>query len=162
MGSGKSSVGRLLATYLGFQFVDTDALVVQAAGMPISDLFAQQGEAAFRDLEAEILGSLKERKNLIIATGGGIVLRESNRALLHELGFVIGLTADEETIFDRVSRNTKRPLLQTANPRQTISDLLSARAPLYQSSADYLVDTTTKSHHEVAEEVISVARDRYP
>ena len=162
MGSGKSSVGRLLATYLGFQFVDTDALIVQAAGMPISEIFAKQGEEAFRDLESQTVASLKGRRRLVIATGGGVVIREANRAILRELGFVVGLTADEETIFERVSRNNKRPLLQTPNPRQTISELLQAREPFYRDAAEFVVDTTHKTHHQVAEAIIAEARKRYP
>lgn len=158
MGSGKSSVGRLLATNLGFQFVDTDALVVQAAGMPIADLFAQQGEGAFRDYEANALASLVGRQRLVVATGGGIVTREENVGLLRQLGFVVALTADEGVIFERVSRNNKRPLLQTPNPRETISALLAKRAPLYAATANLLVDTTSKTHAGVAEEILSATR----
>lgn len=105
MGSGKSSIGRLIAGRLGFIFVDTDALVTQRAGLEI-------------------------------ATGGGIVLRERNRELLRELGLVV-LTANEEVIYERVSRNTKRPLLQTENPRETLSRLLAARDPLYAAAAQW-------------------------
>ena len=157
MGSGKSSVGRLLATDLGFQFVDTDAMVVEAAGMQISDLFAQYGEGVFRDYESEALGALFPRDRIVVATGGGIVIRESNRSLLHRLGLVVALTASEEVIFERVSRNNKRPLLQTENPRETISKLLAARAPLYASTADLVIDTTGISHRQVIEEIISAA-----
>jgi len=162
MGSGKSSVGRLLATYLGFQVVDTDALVIQAAGMPISEIFAREGEEVFRDYEAKALASLLGKTNLVVATGGGIVIRESNRPLLRQLGFVVGLVANEEIIFERVSRNNKRPLLQTPNPRQTISELLAKRVPFYEAAAQFLVDTSVKSHGEVAEEIIAEARRRFP
>ena len=161
MGSGKSSVGRLLATRLGFQFVDTDALVVKEAGMPITEIFERHGEAAFRDMEAAALHSLIGKKSLVVATGGGIVTREENIDSLHQLGFTCGLMADEETIFERVSRNTKRPLLQTPNPRQTISELLAARAPLYAKAAQFQVDTSTKTHAEVAEEILSEAFRRF-
>jgi len=157
MGSGKSTVGRILAMRLGFQFVDTDALVVEACGMEISDLFAQQGEAVFRDYESDVLASLRGKTRRIVATGGGIVTRESNHALLHELGFVAGLTAKEEVIFERVSRNHKRPLLQTANPRETISKMLALRAPLYAAAADVLIDTSAISHAQVASEIIAAA-----
>ena len=162
MGSGKSSVGRLLATHLGYQFIDTDGLVVQAAGMQIAELFAQYGEAAFRDYESEALVSLLEKQRLIVATGGGIVTRASNRPLLHRLGFTVALSASKEVIFERVSRNNKRPLLQTPNPRETISKLLAERAPLYAEAADLAIDTTSKTHREVADEIIFAARRRYP
>jgi shikimate kinase len=160
MGSGKSSVGRLLATNLGFRFVDTDALVIRASGMPIADLFAQQGEAAFRDYEADALASLLGHSSLVVATGGGIVIREGNRALLHRLGLVVGLTATVEVIFDRVSRNNKRPLLQTPNPHGTIADLLAERSPIYSATADLLIDTTARTHAQVAEAILSEARRR--
>lgn len=160
MGSGKSTVGRILATRLGFQFVDTDALVVQACGMPISDLFAQRGEAVFRDYESQALASLLGQKRRVVATGGGVVTRESNRALLHQLGFVVGLTASEDVIFERVSRNTKRPLLQTQNPRATISKMLAVRTPLYTAVADILIETTAISHAQVATAIVAEAAKR--
>ena len=162
MGSGKSSVGRMLANRLGFQFVDTDAMVVEAAGMQISDLFARHGEAAFREYESEALESLLERRTsgLVVATGGGIVTQERNLPLLHRLGFVIALTASEEVIFERVSRNNKRPLLHTPNPRQTVADLLSTRRPLYAAAADLLLDTSIKSHAQVADQIIAAACQR--
>jgi shikimate kinase len=106
IGSGKSSIGRLIAGRLGFIFVDTDALVTQRAGLEI-------------------------------ATGGGIVLRERNHELLRELDLVVLLTANEEVIYERVSRNTMRPLLQTENPRETLSRLLTARDPLYAAAAQW-------------------------
>jgi shikimate kinase len=162
MGSGKSSVGRLLATYLGFQFVDTDTLVIQAAGMPIADIFARYGEAAFRDQEAEALSSLAGKRQLIVSTGGGIVTRPSNLPLLRQLGFVVALMADEAVIYERVSRNNKRPLLHTADPRRTISELLASRAPLYGDAAQFSVDTTQKTHSQVADTIIQEARLRYP
>lgn len=157
MGSGKSTVGRLLASHLGFRFVDTDTLIVEAAGMPISEIFATRGEAAFRDLETETLKSLGAREHLIIATGGGIVVREGNIPLLRQTGFVVELKADEETIFARVSRNTQRPLLQTENPRATIAKLVAERAPLYEAAAEFSIDTTTKTHAQVAEAIIHAA-----
>lgn len=159
MGSGKSSVGRLLAAELDYQFVDTDAMVVQEAGVPISEIFARDGEEEFRRLETAALRSLVGSEGLIIATGGGIVTRGENLPVMREIGLVVCLTADEETIFERVSRNNRRPLLQTPNPRQTIADLLAVRRPLYVAAAERVVDTTGKSHAEVAAEVLSTAGD---
>ena len=154
MGSGKSAVGRLVAKRLHFQFVDTDRLIVERAGMPISEIFAQQGEEYFRDLETEVLESLGDRERSVIATGGGAVVKERNHALLKSLGFVVWLTASEDVIFDRVSRNDKRPLLQTENPRATISQMLATRRPLYEGAAAFNVDTTTFSHDAAAAAVI--------
>ena len=164
MGSGKSSIGRLLATRLGFHLLDTDAMVVEDAGMQITEIFEWKGEGVFRDYESRALTYLVERnaRRLVVATGGGIVTRESNLPLLHQIGFVVGLTASEEVIFERVSRNRARPLLHTPNPRETVSQLMAGRAPLYEAAADYMVDTSAKSHLQVSEEIIAEARRRYP
>ena len=164
MGSGKSSIGRILATKLGFQMVDTDAMVVESAGMQITDIFARAGEEEFRQYESRALGYLVDRgaRGLVVATGGGIVTREENRPLLHRLGFVVELTASEEVIFERVSRNKARPLLHTPNPRETIARLLAARAPLYAAAADYTVDTSAKTHMQAADAIIAEARRRFP
>jgi len=164
MGSGKSSIGRILATKLGFHLLDTDALVVEAAGMQITDIFKWKGEEGFREYEAKALAYLVDRnaKGAVVATGGGIVTRESNLPLLHRLGFVVQLTASEEVIFERVSRNKARPLLHTPNPRETVSELLSRRAPLYAAAADYTIDTSAKSHTQAADAIIAEAHRRYP
>ncbi|MEA3213828.1 MAG: shikimate kinase [Chthoniobacter sp.] len=157
MGSGKSSIGRQIAGRLGFRFVDTDALIVQGAGLPIAEIFARDGEEAFRDLETAAIESLAHTGHCVIATGGGVVLRERNRALLRELGLVILLTASEDVIFERVSRNTRRPLLQTPNPRETVSRLLAARQPSYEAAAQWTLDTSTLSHAQSATAVIAEA-----
>ncbi len=158
MGSGKSSVGRLIAGRLGFQFMDTDTLVVQRGGMEIAEIFKREGEERFRDLETAALESLAHLQRCVIATGGGVVLRERNRELLRELGFVVLLTAGEEVIFERISRNAKRPLLQTPNPRETVAQMLAARQPCYAAAAQWTLDNSTLSHAAAAEAVIAEAR----
>jgi len=158
MGSGKSSIGRLIAGRLGFQFVDTDAVIVERAGIPITEIFAQHGEAHFRELETAALESMTARDRCVISTGGGVIVRERNRALLRELGFVVWLTASEEVIFERVSRNTRRPLLQTENPRETVSKLLTSREPAYAETAQFRLDTTKLARAAAAEAVIAEAR----
>lgn len=158
MGSGKSSIGRLIASKLRYRFVDTDQLVVSGTGMEISELFRLHGEAHFRDEERRALESLKNETRHVIATGGGIVTRLENRPALLELGFVVWLSANEDTIFERISRNTKRPLLQTPNPRETIANLLAERMPLYKSVAHFTIDTSTQSHNAIAEAVIAEGR----
>ena len=161
MGSGKSAVGRLVAKRLRFRFVDTDQVIVERAGMPISKIFSQHGEEHFRDLETAALESLASLRQCVISTGGGAVVKERNHAILKSLGFVVWLTASGEVIFDRVSRNEKRPLLQTENPRATISQLLAARRPLYESAAEFSLDTTRVSHDEAADAVIVAARNAF-
>lgn len=161
MGSGKSSVGRIVAKRMGFQFLDTDALIVERAGMPIPDIFASAGEESFRDQETAAIESLAQFSRCVIATGGGAVLREKNRALLREVGFVVCLTASEETIFSRVARNTKRPLLQTENPRETVTKMLSERRAVYEETAEFVVDTTHFTHKQSADAVIAAAREAF-
>jgi shikimate kinase len=158
MGSGKSSIGRLVAGRLGFQFVDTDSVIVKRAGLEIAEIFQRDGEEVFRDLETSALESLAHLQRCVIATGGGVVLREKNRALLRELGFVVLLTASEEVIFQRVSRNSRRPLLQTENPRGTVAALLAERQPLYLETAQWTLDSTALAHGAAAEAVIAEAR----
>lgn len=158
MGSGKSAIGRVVAQRLRFRFIDTDALIVKQAGQPISAIFAERGEEHFRDLETEVLQSLRNLRHTVIATGGGVVVMPRNHAILRELGFVVWLTAREDVIFERVSRNSKRPLLQTDDPRATIAEMLAVRRPLYEAAAAWSLDTTTRSHGESAEAVIAAAR----
>jgi shikimate kinase len=158
MGSGKTSIGRLVAQRLGFQFVDTDAVIVERAGMPVAKIFERHGEAWFREQETATLRSLGILNRAVISTGGGIVGREENRALLRGLGFVVWLTASEEVIFERVSRNKKRPLLQTADPRATVHDLLEKRRGLYEAVAQFTLETTTLAHETAASALIAEAR----
>ncbi len=161
MGSGKSSIGKHVARMLRFQFVDTDALIVERSGLPIAQIFALHGEAHFRDLETNVLESCGMFSRSVLATGGGVVLRESNRTLLRELGFVVQLTASEETIYERVSRNQKRPLLHTADPRATVREMLAARQALYDAAAQFTVDTTRLDHRGAAEVIIAEARKEF-
>jgi shikimate kinase len=158
MGSGKTSVGRLIAQRLGFQFVDTDAIVVERVGMQVADIFAKHGEPWFREQESAALRSLGILKRAVISTGGGVVLRPENRELLRDLGFVVWLTASEDVIYDRVSRNKKRPLLHTADPRATVHELLEKRRPLYEAAAQLTVDSSSLAHEAAADAVIAEAR----
>ena len=157
MGAGKSSIARELTRLTGRRCTDTDYLVIRAEGAPIPELFAQHGEEYFRDRETDALRSLQDARRLIIATGGGIVLREENVLLLRALGCVVWLRADEDVLFERVQRTAKRPLLQTADPRATLSELLRKRDPLYAACAHLVVDTTEYAHAEVASEVVAQA-----
>jgi shikimate kinase len=158
MGSGKTSIGRLVAQELGFQFIDTDAVIVERTGMQVAEIFELYGEVWFRAEESATLRSLGIVNRAVISTGGGIVLREENRALLGELGLVVWLTASEEVIYERVARNKKRPLLQTANPRETVQALLAARRPLYEEVAQFTVDSTLLTHEMAAQAVMAEAR----
>ena len=155
MGSGKSSVGREIAGRCELRFLDTDSIIRRKYRKSISDIFASFGEPAFRDEENRVLGDLQNARRVVLATGGGIVLQTRNHGLLRSLGVVIWLTASEEVIWERVSRNQSRPLLQTANPRATIRNLMSARYPLYRSVADITLETSGLTHQEVADRLVA-------
>jgi shikimate kinase len=154
MGSGKSSAGRILARKTGWPRFDTDEIVSARFAMAIPEIFAEFGEEKFRDAETEALRGLPSVAPAVIVTGGGIVLRPENVELLRRLGMLVHLEADEETLFRRVSRRATRPLLQTENPRATLTELLRVRLPLYREAADFQVDTSRLTHDEVAEAVI--------
>jgi shikimate kinase len=154
MGAGKSSVGRTLARVTGLPRFDTDEMIAARFGLTVAEIFEKHGEEEFREAEREALRKLAGRGAAIVVTGGGMVLRPDNRRLLRELGTVIHLSADEETLFARISRRSTRPLLQTENPRATLAELLGKRLPLYREVADAEVDTTSLSHDEVAERIL--------
>ena len=159
MGAGKSSVARELARLGARRWVDTDRLAAQQAGMPIPEIFARHGEAEFRRVETEALESLRGSRRLVVATGGGIVTQPGNAELLQALGGVVFLTASEDVLFERVSRTSHRPLLQTADPRATLTELLARRRPLYEACAHFTVDSSRLRHVEVAETILDWARD---
>ncbi len=154
MGCGKSSVGRRLAQTTGHRFVDTDDLIVEAAGLPITEIFAARGEAGFRDLESAVLRDLVGVCGIVLATGGGIITSAANRAVLRDIGVVAWLDADPNSLFERVSRNRRRPLLQTDNPRATFDSLLARRRLVYEETSDFRVDSTDLSHDQAAREIL--------
>lgn len=150
MGCGKSSVGRRLAWSTGHRFLDTDELVVKAAGLSIPQIFSQRGEAAFRELESAALTELSGVCGIVLSTGGGAILSEDNRILLRKIGVVAWLDADEDVLFERASRSGRRPLLQTENPRARFDALLADRRSLYSDVSDFRIDSTGLTHDEVA------------
>lgn len=155
MGAGKSSVGRCLEQRSGLARLDTDEMVSEKFGTPIAEIFAEHGEARFRDTESEMLRKLAPARPAIIVTGGGIVLRPENVDLLKKLGVVVWLTADETTLFERASRRNDRPLLQKESPRAKFSELFEERQSLYAAAADFQVNTSMKTHDEVAETILN-------
>jgi len=155
MGAGKSSVGRCLQRRTGLGRIDIDETVATEAGMPIPQIFEQCGEEKFRDAETDTLRKLAPDRPVIIVTGGGIVLRSENVDLLKKLGTVFWLTADEETLFERASRRNDRPLLQKESPRKIFSELFSKRQPVYAAAADFQINTSAKTHDEVAETILN-------
>ena len=156
MGAGKSAVGRELSRRIGWPRHDTDELIREQFGVSIPDIFARHGEPAFRDAETALLKKLRHGIAGIVVTGGGIILRTENVQLLRGMGRSIWLDADEEVLWQRVSKHSTRPLLQTPDPRARFAELLRERLPLYQSAADYRINTTTNSIAQVTDEIITL------
>jgi shikimate kinase len=153
MGTGKSSVGRLAAEQLRFAFIDTDELIENEVGQSIQEIFAQQGEAAFRKYERDVVNALSTRRNTVIATGGGLVADPANLASLKSHALVVCLWASPETIWERVRAQSHRPLLQTPDASAKIRELLERREPAYRQ-ADVLVHTGFRSAKEAAQQVL--------
>ena len=154
MGTGKSTVGRVIAQKLGFHFIDTDDVIEQTSKAKISDIFAEHGEVYFRDLESQAVKSVALMKNQVVATGGGVVLRSSNIDLLRTGGPIFCLNATPKAIWDRVRSSRSRPLLRGPEPLKKIETLLDKRAPYY-ALADHQIETTGVSVDRVADEIIS-------
>jgi shikimate kinase len=140
-GSGKSTVGKQLARQLGRPFADSDHELEHRIGMPIKSYFERHGEAAFRDLEEEVIAGLCLREELILATGGGAVLRPANRRALASGGPVIYLRSIPEELFRRLRHDSQRPLLQVADPLRRLRDLFRERDPLYRETAQFVIET---------------------
>ena len=153
MGTGKSSVGQLVAAQLHFRFVDTDELIEARAGKTISAIFAEQGEPQFREHERAVVDDLKSFHRTVIATGGGLVMNENNLTSLRTHALVICLWASPESIWERVRHQTHRPLLQTPDAPARIRQLLAEREPFYRR-ADVLVSTELRSVKEVVHHVV--------
>ena len=164
MGCGKSTIGKKIAENCQFSFLDTDARIEKREGITISDIFAAKGEAYFRDLETECLKELLEeskaecekKKGLVISVGGGLPVREENQRLLQQLGTVIYLKAEPDTIYERLKGDTTRPLLQTENPLQRIQEMMSAREDKYQAAAHTVITVDGKSVSEIVSEIMEL------
>lgn len=157
MGTGKTSVGHLVAGRLGFKFLDTDHLIERRAGMSISEIFATHGEARFRELEREVVDGLAAEDRCVIATGGGVGANLELMASLKRHALVVCLWASPERIWQRVSRQVHRPLLHVADPQQRIRDLLAQRQPFYRR-ADVLLNADTRQVPQTATQVIKEFR----
>lgn len=141
-GGGKSTVGRQLSRQLGMPFRDTDHEIESVIGCSIKDFFGSHGEAAFRDLEQEAIDVLTAQgKPMVLATGGGVVLREANRRALHERSTVVYLRSTPEELFRRLRHDTQRPLLQGDDPLKKLRQLFRERDPLYRRTAHYVIET---------------------
>ena len=157
MGTGKTTVGKIIAARLGWQFLDTDHIIEEEAGHPIKTIFAEQGESAFRQMESDVCESLALVKHKVISTGGGIVLAQANRDALMYAGLVVCLSAPADVIVARLSGATDRPLLAGADPKQRVAELLAVRAPAY-AALPFHVDTAGRTAQQTADEIIALWR----
>ena len=158
-GTGKSTVGRILAARLGRSFVDSDVVLETQVGVPVRSIFEEHGEDHFRDLEERVLLDLTARPDHVIATGGGAILRESNRNVLRTYGLVVWLTATPEELGSRLAANRRqvlgRPALTTLGTLDEIATVLQARLPFYKEASDMEVSTEGRSASDVAQAIIS-------
>jgi shikimate kinase len=153
MGTGKSSVGRLIAQTIHFTFLDTDQVIVAWAGKPVAEIFAKDGEPAFREWERRAVEDLTHRRKTVVATGGGLPANEANLASLKTHSLVVCLWASPEAILERTEGHSHRPLLNGPDPLAKIRELLAVRAPYYRQ-ADVLVNTEQRTLREVAAQVM--------
>ena len=153
MGAGKTTIGRLLAQQLHLQFIDSDAEIEERTGADIPWIFDVEGEEGFRDREQAVIDELTQRDDILLATGGGAVLRPANRNVLGARGFVIYLHATIKQQVARTGQDKRRPLLQGGNREQVLKDLMAERDPLYREIADHVAETDGASPRSVARSI---------
>jgi shikimate kinase len=159
-GSGKSSIGKRLASLLWMDFVDTDTLLVERAGKTIKEIFAAEGESGFRDRESAVVADVAGRDNLVVAAGGGAVLREGNVAAFKKSGKIVWLQASPEALYARIQADTatneNRPNLTAAGGLEEVRTLLEGRTPIYQAAADLTLDVTYLSVEDAAKRLVTL------
>ncbi len=155
MGSGKSTIGNIMAKKLNREFKDSDHYIEEKTGVDIARIFDIEGEQGFRDRETSALSDLLAQNNRVIATGGGSVMRKENQAMLRSQGYIIFLDTSVNQQMYRLRRDKKRPLLQTENPSERLGDLLELRRPIYLSLADLAVKTDRRQARKLATDIIN-------
>lgn len=158
MGTGKTSAGREIALSLGLKFIDLDELIVKKEGRSINDVFASSGEPYFRKVEKETLREISQGAGQVVSCGGGIVIDPENIAIMKQSGRFIALFTRPEVIFERIKKETHRPLLNTADPLSKIKELLTVRRPYYEQ-AEFMIDTSDMPVQDVAKRVITLIND---
>ena len=156
MGSGKTTLGKILSKKLDKIFYDSDQVIEEKLGVDVSMIFEYEGEEGFREREKDILQELVSKKNIVLATGGGIILSKSNRDLLSENGIVIYLKSNQKDLIKRMKNDKTRPLLKNGNIEEIIKKLCKEREPLYEEIADFEIVTKNKRIHEVINEIITI------
>lgn len=157
MGSGKTTIGKLLATKLNMDFVDLDDWIEKEAKMTINEIFAKLGEPHFREVETKIVKkACNEVNNSVISTGGGVILKEENVENLHQAGVLIWLKVSPEKVYERIKNTFHRPLLNCLDHVEKIKKLLSFRIPYYAKAADYIVDTSNLTAEEIVSKIVKI------
>ena len=156
MGSGKTTLGKILANKIDKQFYDSDQVIEEKLGVDVPIIFEYEGEAGFREREKDILKELVGIQNIVLATGGGIILSKSNRDLLAKNGIVVYLKSNQKDLILRMKNDKTRPLLKNGNIEEIIKKLCKEREPLYEEIADFEIMTKNKRIHEIVNEIMSV------
>ena len=156
MGCGKSTIARRLSQKLGMEQVEMDEQMVQEQGMPITEIFEKYGEEHFRDIETDLVKRLQQKNGVIVSCGGGAVLREENRRIMKDSGAIIWLTAEPETIFERVKHSMNRPVLNGRMNVEYITELMERRRNCYEAAADFMVSTDGKEIDAICEEILTL------
>ena len=156
MGSGKTTLGKILSKKLDKHFYDSDQVIEEKLGVNVPMIFEYEGEAGFREREKDILKELVSKQNIVLATGGGIILSESNRDLLAKNGIVIYLKSNQKDLVLRMKNDKTRPLLKNGNVELIIKKLCQEREPLYEEIADFKVATKNKRIYEVVNEIVRI------
>lgn len=159
MGAGKTTIGRHLAALVQKRFLDADHEIEKRTGVSIPVIFEIEGEPGFRRRESMVIGDLTQQRDIVLATGGGVVLLEENRQALTQRGTVVYLQADIDTLVERTRRDRNRPLLQTEDPRAKIEELLLQREPIYRQIADVVIDTGQRAPSSVARDIVARLKD---
>jgi len=153
MGSGKTSIGKMLAKENNLSFLDTDHEIIRSCGYSIPDIFKEFGEEHFRNLETEQLRKMKALENHVISTGGGIILKNDNRKLMKELGIIIFLDINISSQVDRVKNRKNRPLLNDQNLKDNLLSLKKTRDPIYKKISNYIIDVSGKERDQIINEI---------
>lgn len=162
MGAGKTTVGRSLAGVMGFSFLDSDTEIESRTGADIPWIFEIEGESGFRDRETQAIEELSKREGVVLATGGGAVMRDANRSVLAERGFVVYLRASVREQVRRTGNDRNRPLLNSGNRAEVLQKLMAIRDPLYGEIADLVLATEGKNARKLAHEIAAAVRGNAP